>query len=148
MSNALSFDELIARASQAANNGDWNGTLAYLLEANKSLPGQVELISAIGGTLIQLGRVEEALPYYQQALMIDKKNPSAYLNLANTLSLLKQWEAAEQTYRKGIELDDENRFLWKGLARVCLNQGKNKEGVEILAALVTSDETDTEALLL
>lgn len=148
MSNALSFDELIARASQAANNGDWNGTLAFLLEANKSLPGQVELISAIGGTLIQLGRVEEALPYYQQALMIDKKNPSAYLNLANTLSLLNQWEAAEQTYRKGIELDDENRFLWKGLARVCLNQGKSKEGVQILAALVTSDETDTEALLL
>lgn len=148
MADGLSFDEKIAQASQAARSGDWNGTLAFLIAADKSLPGQIDLISAIGGTLIQLGRVDEALPYYQQAVMLDKNNPVVYLNLANTLTLLNQWEAAEQSYRKGIELDEENRLLWKGLARVCLMLGKNQEGVEILAALATSDETDTEALLL
>ncbi|MGB9640375.1 MAG: tetratricopeptide repeat protein, partial [Anaerolineales bacterium] len=148
MSNTLSFDELIAQASQAARNGDWDSTLAFLLEANKSLPEQVELMSAIGGTLIQLGRVEEALVYYQKVLSLQPRDAQGFLNLGNVYLLLEKWQEAEQVFRKGLEYDEEQRQIWIGLARACLNQGKAQEGVEILAALVASDSHDIDALAL
>jgi len=148
MLDSLSFDELITQASQTARDRDWNGTLEFLLQANKILPGQAELLSAIAGTYIQLGQIEAALPFYRQVIELDAHNPSAYLNLGNALTLLNQWDEAEQVFRNGIKLDEENRQLWIGLARACLNQGKSQEGVEILAALVTSDKTDTDALIL
>ncbi|MGB9521527.1 MAG: tetratricopeptide repeat protein, partial [Anaerolineales bacterium] len=148
MDNAYAFNELIALATEASQAGDWEGTLEFLQRANEIQPEQGELLSAIGGTLIQLGRYEEALAYYQQVVTLQPQNAQGYLNLGNVYLLLEQYQDAEQVFRKGLEYDEDQRQIWMGLARACLNQGKAQEGVEILAALVTSDSHDVDALAL
>ena len=148
MADSFYFDELISQANQTAREGDWNGTLQFLLKADELLHDQVEILSAIGGTLVQLNRVEDALPYYQRVQFLSPESPQGILNLANALSLLERWAEAEQLYRDGIKFAEEDHQLWIGLARACLNQDKVQEGVEILAAMVASGENDIEAILM
>ena len=58
-------------------------------------------------------------------------------------------EEAELAFRSALEIDPEHRPAWKNLAQILL-QKKNgmEEGVQILSALIQSDPSDIEALLL
>ncbi|MFZ5808882.1 MAG: tetratricopeptide repeat protein [Chloroflexota bacterium] len=143
-----SFDKYIFEANQAAVDGNWAKTLECLLLAFPIQPSNVELLTAIGGTYLQLGRIEDALPYFKKVIELMPDSGAAYQNLAGVYQLMGRWREAEQAFRQAVELDDEDRLSWKGLARVCLQQGKAQEGVEILAALVKSNSEDTEAMVM
>jgi tetratricopeptide (TPR) repeat protein len=143
-----SFDNYIYEANQAAIDGNWAKTLECLLLAFPLQPSNVELLTAIGGTYLQLGRSEDALPYFKKVIELLPDSGAAYQNLAGVYQLMGRTAEAEQAFRQAVELDEEDRLSWKGLAQVCLQQGKAQEGVEILAALVKSNAEDTEAMVM
>ncbi|RCK72368.1 MAG: TPR repeat [Anaerolineae bacterium] len=143
-----SLETLLLNANQAVTEGNWSDALNYLLQAREIQPYNADLLTAIGGVHIQMGKADEALEYYQEALRLQPYSAQAHQNLANAYAIMGQYSEAESSYRRALELDEDDRFSWLGLARVCIVQEKYQEGVEILAALVKSDPQDFQAVTL
>ncbi len=146
--NKLPLEELLMSANQAVMEGNWAKALDYLQQVYEMQPYNADLLTAIAGVQVQMGKVEEALQYYQDALRLQPYSAQAHQNLGIAYTILGRYSEAEDSYRRALELDEDNRFSWMGLARVCIVLGKVQEGVEILAALVKSDPQDPQALTL
>jgi tetratricopeptide (TPR) repeat protein len=143
-----SLETLLLKANQAVTEGNWSEALDSLLQARELQPYNADLLTAIGGVHIQMGKFNDSLQYYQEALRLQPYSAQAHQNLANAYAIMGQYSEAETSYRRALELDEDDRFSWLGLARVCIVQGKYQEGVEILAALVKSDPQDPQAITL
>lgn len=69
-------------------------------------PGQDATFHNWGRCLTELNKMEESLFAYRRAISIDKKNYSAYINYALSLSYLKRYEEADQIYKVLFKLKD------------------------------------------
>lgn len=76
------------------------------------------------------GEFKEAIKEYEAAA---KKNPLAYLYLGNVYFEMKDYERAEEYYKKAIEEDPKNADAYNNLAWLYHTTGKNLEEAERLA---------------
>ncbi len=72
--------------------------------AHSAAPTRLPVITAHGISLHHLGRYEEALAVYQQALDLDRNHLDAHANMAITLHELNRFEQAVQHYQVAVEL--------------------------------------------
>jgi tetratricopeptide (TPR) repeat protein len=81
-----------------------------------------------GNVLMDSGKYDEALGYYNKALNIDPKNSYAWYNKGMALCLLGKYKEAMEYYDKAIEIDPDNGMTWyaKGDLYHELKQGKEK----------------------
>jgi len=142
------FDQLLIRADQQARDGHWQDTLTSLQQADSINPRHSGVLTGLGSTLIQLGRLEEAVPFFEQVAILAPDSPEAHNNLGVIYTLTGDLVQAEAAYQKTLELDGEHLMAWKNLAVVYLRQHKYSEGVQILAALVQAHPEDTESIML
>ena len=84
---------------------------SYLKEAEKVLekglltsPKRQEALYEIGKTKIFLGKKEEGLAFYQQALELDERVVDSHLNLVLAYSLVGEKEKAKEEFKKLKEL--------------------------------------------
>lgn len=75
------------------------------------------------------GEFEAAIKEYEAAA---KKNPLAYLYLGNVYFEMKDYERAEERYKKAIEEDPKNADAYNNLAWLYYTTGKNLEEAERL----------------
>ncbi len=145
---AVEVPYLLSEADAAARRGDWAVALAYVEQARRSDPENPGLVSGEATCLLHLGRLEEAVLRFQEAAELAPDSAEAANNLGVALALAGALTEAEAAYRRALELDPEHRPAWKNLALLFLGQDRVEEGVPILAALVQSDPTDVEALVM
>ena len=142
------FDTLLEEADGYARAGQWQETFDRLTEAAAEEPQHAGVVTGLGTCLIKLGRLDEALAYFQKAAQLAPLSPEAHNNVGVTYALLGQVSAAEAAYRKALECDSEHVPAWKNLAQLYMQQGRIDEGVPILATLVKKHPDDWEALTL
>jgi Tfp pilus assembly protein PilF len=143
------FDQLIENANIYAQNGDWHRALDALAEANKLKPRDVGTITGMAQCALQLEKPEEALIFFQQAVVLAPDSADVHNNLGLVQSILGQLEAAEGSYQMAITLDPDLAQAWKNLAMLYLRQDTRvKEGVDILSAVVQADPKDSDAWFL
>ncbi|MEI7987789.1 MAG: tetratricopeptide repeat protein [Chloroflexota bacterium] len=146
---AADFDRLIEDANQYAQNGDWYRALDVLAEANKLKPRDAGAVSGMAQCALQLGKPEEALTFFQQAVVLAPDSTDVHNNLGIVQAILGKLEAAEGSYQMAITLDPDSSQAWKNLAMLYLKQDTRvKEGVDILSAVVQADQTDSDAWFL
>jgi len=83
----------------------------------------------LGIVRMQAGQMAEARKDLEQAIGIEP-TASAYSALATTLLLDHQFDQAEQTYRKSIDLDASDYAAWGNLALAYRWSGTNREKAE------------------
>jgi len=81
----------------------------------------------MGGWLQKLGKDDEALQAYRQALEVKPDNESALGELATLYRKLGQPEAALEGYRTVLKLDARKPATWYQLATLYLDLGREKE---------------------
>lgn len=145
---AVEVPHLLSEADAAAQRGDWAAALAFVEQARRSDPHNPGLVSGEATCLLHLGRLEEAVLRFREAAELAPDSAEAANNLGVALALAGAPTEAEAAYRRALELDPDHRPAWKNLALLLLGQDRPEEGVPILAALVQSDPTDVEALVL
>jgi tetratricopeptide (TPR) repeat protein len=141
-----SFEHLLAKADQAARNGNWIETRDYLLKAEKIDPRHPGVLTGLGSIWIQLGNPTTAIPFFQRVVKLNPQSAEAYNNLGVGYTLDGRFDEAISAYQKTLELDPEHRLAWKNLAVALLRQERYQEGVEILASLIRANPEDNEAL--
>lgn len=84
----------------------------------------------LGVTYERKGEFEAAIKEYKAA---SRKNPLAYLYMGNVYFEMKDYERAEEYYKRAIEEDPQNPDAHNNLAWLYYTTGKNLEEAERLA---------------
>jgi tetratricopeptide (TPR) repeat protein len=86
---------------------DYDRALDYLREALKLSPGNASILSTVGGIELKLGLLEEARTHLESGLE-NARSEATRLNLHGNLGglyiKLEDWDQAEESFRKVLEL--------------------------------------------
>lgn len=86
---------------------DWVRSFEYIDRALEALPSSQEMLRLKGEVLVQLGRSQEGLDILQE-LPLDSLRATTWLGMA--LQGLQRASEAEEAFRRGVELEPENRW--------------------------------------
>jgi len=90
----------------------------------------------IGSLFNRLRRAEEALPYYQEALALDRNYPDAYNDLGFIYHSNGMFQDAEFCFRRAAELDGKRYDFLSNLGAALSAQGRGDEAEQYLLAAI------------
>ena len=101
---------------------DLDMALEYYLKAYKIDPKESECLIGLGRIYGELGKVEEAVNYFEQYIATnedrDKKYEQGYGEIAKVYEDNKQYENALVWWRKAIELDPEDAYNYSAIGEI------------------------------
>jgi serine/threonine-protein kinase len=132
--------EKVLRAAQALRPGDfWLNRLlcrvaylhgnpaqaeAYARVALAARPDSADANDALGVMLVQQRKLDQALPYFRNAVHLEPRYKLGYINLAKCLQLLGNIDEAVATLRKLQEFDPGNRVVANQLPSLAGRRGE------------------------
>jgi tetratricopeptide (TPR) repeat protein len=90
-----------------------------------------------GKALSELGKTEEAIEAYQQAITLDPKYAYPYYGLGKTLSELGKKKEAIEAYKQAINVDPKYAYPYYGLGNTLSELGKTEEAIEAYQKFIT-----------
>jgi Flp pilus assembly protein TadD len=118
---------VIARSDPLTQAAYWQG------EYEKN-PADEAVIENFAETLRVIGSFEESLDVLQKGLAVHGEDPEMLLTAARTLSALKRYKQAEQTYVRLLRLDSENASAHAGLGLIFDQTGRHRAAQEAYRA--------------
>ena len=100
----------------------WTHTLACT-------SGNVEAHNNLGSVLLKMGRVDEAIAQYQQALQIKPDNAEVHNNLGNVLLQKGQVDEAIVHYQKTLQIKPDSAEAHNNLGNALLQKGRVDEAI-------------------
>jgi tetratricopeptide (TPR) repeat protein len=104
---------------------------------------QIQVLNNTGNALSNLGRAEEAIEAYRQAVAVDPKYASPYNGLGNALRSLGRAEEAIEAYRQAIAVDPKYAYPYNGLGNALSDLGRKEEAIEAYRQAVAVDPNYT-----
>lgn len=103
----------------------------------------------IGNCLQAMGKLQEALDWYQKALKIKPDFVEVYANVGTIFAQQKQWDQAIQYYRRAIAIKPDFAGVYRNLAKIYTQVNKSAEAAEYLyeALRLESGKATAEELL-
>ena len=115
--------------------------LPALLKATELLPGDAEAHNNLGITLKELGRLDEAVASYRQALRIKPNFVEAHNNLGLVLFEMGRLDEAEASYRRSLQIKPDLVEAHNNLAMLLNTQGKPMMALNIIVRSLQIRET-------
>ncbi len=128
-----------ARAAALDTAKDWQGLLDAGLRWTQEEPKNTSAWNTVGYAYEQLGRYENAVGAYRQAIKMDPKNGIAWSNLGNAYINLKRYSDAADAYRQALEIDPKDSNTWYNLGGTYGDLGRHNDAVEALYQAVRID---------
>ena len=108
---------------------DVEGCIQALQELLKRAPNDVKALNFLAQSLVDVARVDEALPYLDRALNIDPRFALAWGTKGNVLSLLGRSQDAIRCYDKALAIDSRNSSVWGNKAITLGGLGRHEEAL-------------------
>jgi len=142
-------DYIIALAEAYASRGRYDDALNLLEYKTKLLPDRVQLKIASADVLSRLGKTEQAITLYNQALLLKSGDRDVTEALAYCYIMLKQWDRAAKMFE---DLSDNAQDTQKNdylqlLAMCCMNAGDYGKAVTYYDRLSVNQRDDPEIWL-
>ena len=146
------FREAVWAARESGQDAEMSPALIEQLAALGYVVGQVQevdystapdakanmdIINAVakGQKLLGEGKAEEALAVYEQVVAQQPDLGEALAGMARAQGRLGDHDAAEDTWRRAIELQPESTFLRTNLAQTLASQGHLEEGYAMMRSV-------------
>lgn len=100
-----------------------------------------------GVSLAYLGRVKEAEFFITHKTVQGSKSPQVRQILAEYYRATNKFDDAEQSFRDGLALDKNNRYLTLGLIDLYSSQKRYRDIVELCDTALQTDPSDKELIL-
>jgi DNA-binding winged helix-turn-helix (wHTH) protein/TolB-like protein/TPR repeat protein len=140
-----SSDALITLGTiEMGSDWDWKKAEETLRHAVDAAPNSPTARMRYGALLVRIRKFDEAEVEFQKQIELDPLSVSGITNLGMALFCKKDFAAADDQYRKAMELDDKGGAPHWLLSRSMWLQGKNSESV---AEIVRALELDGNAAL-
>jgi len=100
--------------------GDYERAIAECLQAIKVDPAFGNPYNDIGAYLIEQGKWDEAIPWFEKAIGAPRYDARWYphFNLGRVYEHRREWRKAKACYARAIELSHQYRLAWAGLRRL------------------------------
>jgi len=135
VARALALEPELAEAHaemgwiQMHHDWDWRGAEVSLRRALELAPGNAVMLRRAGSVAGNLGRLDEAIALYHQALAQDPLSAPAYHNLGLALYAADRLAEAEAAFRQVLELAPQQPIARAFLSLVLLAQGRGEEAL-------------------
>ena len=123
----------------------WRNSETLFRHAVETTEGNGVMESNLGKFLFQQGRLEEALPYLQQAVVSTPGLPKAHYNLGNALLAQRRVAEALAEFEKHVRLQPDDPMAQYNLGRVLSEHGRAVEAVPHLQKAVELSPLMAEA---
>lgn len=105
--------------------------------AEKSFRAALELVpslaaahNGLGSLLVDLGRVDDGIAEFHQAIRFDSRIGQAYNNLGHAQELKGEFDAAVKNYEQAAEVSPQIGMIWLNLGRARARQHREEEAAE------------------
>jgi protein O-mannosyl-transferase len=115
-----------------------------LQEAQKLLPQEENIASALGILLATSGRPAEAMPYFRIAVERRPKNPLFWANLGQASMDANAWTEAQEAVTKAISLAPTNVTVLRTASRVAMRREDYHSATNLLRTLLQLDPRQAE----
>ena len=112
---------------------DYEGAIRELTLAQRSLPNESDVASALGVIERRRGRWEESILHLERARQLDPRNISALWNLSETLTFLRRYKEADEVLVEQASIAPEAHMI--AIARAELTLRERGETVPLRQAL-------------
>ena len=112
---------------------DYGLAKTTLKEVRKLLPGNSEVLGALGAVTRREGDWEESVAYLEQALALDPRNTELLDTAAWTFIMLRQFPAALKLYDRALDIIPNDPDLMAVKATIYQAQGNLPEAAKLLA---------------
>jgi Flp pilus assembly protein TadD len=109
--------------------GYWRDSLTFWQHTLEVTEDNARAHGTLGMALSDLGRIDEAIAQYTEALRIDPGLTDVHVNLANALAARGNTDEAIAHYRDALRLRPNNLSAHNGLGSVLDDQGKYAEAI-------------------
>ena len=103
-------------------------------------PSNASRLLAVAETLVELGRLEDAVALLEEKLTFFDQNASLRVALAQIHNLRGDFDKAATFYGDALLLDPENNLVREAMARTLIQGGDRERGLPVLRMLL--DESD------
>lgn len=111
-------------------NLDYRYKLTFWLDNMEKRPGVARIVNSVGHSLYELGRLDEAIPYFEKSIRMQPGYVLAYVNLCSTLNLLGRTSDAEGYCRTALRLQPTLAVAHLTYADLLLISGRPKEATD------------------
>jgi Flp pilus assembly protein TadD len=92
-------------------------------------PAHAEIQSLLGNALVDLGRTEEAVPYFEESLRVMPDHQPTHNELGNALAAMGRFDEAIAHYQRALELRPEDPSAHNGLGSALDDLGRVDEAI-------------------
>ncbi len=117
---------------------DYPRAISFYLKSTKIDPQMADAWIGMGVCELEMGNTQDAVKYFQQALLIDHGNVSYLCLLANAYFLLDNKEKTKETYEQALESDPGDEETWLEYAEALANMNELDEAYNMLSKGVKS----------
>ncbi|MEO6871114.1 MAG: FlgO family outer membrane protein [Chthoniobacterales bacterium] len=104
------------------NSRDFTATIRELTLAQRALPNDAEIVSALGMIERRRGRWEESILHFERALQLDPCDVLPFWNLAETLSYMRRYTEADRILGEAMAISPEAYLLPLARADLALRE--------------------------
>lgn len=127
---------LIKRALALADASDHIGAAKAALKAVDLAPELALANQTMGLCLERMGRLSQAIDFYERAVRFDPNDAGVYYNLGMVAWKLDMLDGAERLYRIALSMEPTSAEATINLAGVLRDQGRFSDSIEILRAAI------------
>ncbi len=135
----LSAAHFVERATYWSSNNKLNRAHADFDAASKIDPGSVVALNGMGGTLMALGRFDEAIAVLTQAIEIDDSFVKAYVNRGNSWHAKGDLEKALDDFQSALSLQPDVSLSHHSLGRCYVSMGNSEQAMECFREAIRLD---------
>jgi hypothetical protein len=104
-----------------------NPTVSRNSEINESESAYTEFWLEEGNSLYEQGRYDEALQFYDRAIMLNPQFEAAWINKGNALYMQGNYDDALQVFERAIEIDPQDAIAWNYGGLTLIKLGRTSE---------------------
>jgi protein O-mannosyl-transferase len=116
------------------NAAYWRDTVTLFRHAISVTEDNWGALGVLSQALVRQNRVDEAMPYIDQALRLRPNLPETHINFGAALSERGDFDAAEAQYRKALQLDPNSADAHEGVGVIQTEKGRLDDALVNLTA--------------
>ena len=138
----------ILLVSQLLSSGDDKGALAAAQNAAAALPGNQQILDALGRAQLASGDTQQALSVFRQLIALQPKQAMHHVRLAEVYVKTREFGLATGSLMRALELEPGLMVAKRSLASVAAMDKRPQEGLAIALQIQKSKPKDAEGFVL
>jgi TolB-like protein/Tfp pilus assembly protein PilF len=108
----------------------------------KLLPGNSEVLEALGRVTRREGHWDESTAYFEQALVLDPRNMEVLMDAAGSYANLRQFPTAVKFYDRALDISPNEPGLLAAKAVICQAEGNLEQAARFVSEITVQTQSE------